>query len=149
MAGKYRSRIYRLAVTAVLAAGFLLPAGGCGLQAPTRKNNIPTIAPETLRQLIENGRPPLIIDVRSEEEFREGHIPGAVNIPYTRDFSRIGLIASPPADRTVVIYCRSGRRTRIARSKMVAAGLENKNIITLRGHFPGWRSRNFPRAEGK
>jgi rhodanese-related sulfurtransferase len=148
MVGGYEARngIYKSAATAILVAIFLLVPSGCSLQ--TRANVNPTIAPEALLKLIEGGKAPLVIDVRSEDEFRDGHIPGSVNIPYTRDFNRIGFITDHP-DQTVIIYCRSGRRTRIVRGKMVAAGLRNKNIFTLRGHFPEGLKMSYPLAEEK
>lgn len=65
-----------------------------------------------------------VIDVRTDEEFRQGHLPGAVNIPYDQVPSRLGEL---PADksRPIVLYCRSGRRSGIARESLEALGFTN------------------------
>ncbi len=66
----------------------------------------------------------LIVDVRTREEFTEGHIPGSILFPYDRieaaakDFS---AIAGGP-DRPIVVYCRSGRRSAIAAQSLVKLG---------------------------
>jgi len=53
----------------------------------------------------------MVIDVRSKEEFKEGHIPGATNIDIavlTKSFSKI------PKRRELIVYCRSGSRSKVA-----------------------------------
>ena len=70
------------------------------------------------------GRGAPVIDVRTDEEFRQGHLPGAVNIPYDQVPSRLGEL---PADKTrpIVLYCRSGRRSGIAKQSLEALGFTN------------------------
>jgi rhodanese-related sulfurtransferase len=46
-----------------------------------REKDLPVMAPAELEDAIARGRSPVIVDVRSPEDFRGGHIPGAVNIP--------------------------------------------------------------------
>lgn len=72
----------------------------------------------------------IILDVRTEEEFAEGHIPGAVNV------ANEDIISKPPAElsdknQLIFVYCRSGRRSKEAASKLVAMGY--KNIIECGG----------------
>ncbi len=84
------------------------------------------IASRTVEQLawdsIAAGAP--VIDVRTEEEFGQGHLPHAVNIPYDQIASRVGEL---PSDRTrpVVLYCRSGRRSGIAKQTLEELGFTN------------------------
>ena len=69
--------------------------------------------------MIEQGA--LLIDVRSKEEFEEGHIEGALNIPHTE----IGVLAQAigtDLDRPVVFYCRSGRRAGKAQTTLEEMG---------------------------
>ena len=58
-------------------------------------------------ELIESGA--LLIDVRSEEEFKSGHLEGSVNIPHT-DLDALKAAIGSEKDRSVVLYCRSGNR---------------------------------------
>lgn len=63
----------------------------------------------------------MVLDVRTPEEFAEGHLANAVNIPFeqvTQEFMNRGI----PKDTPVVLYCRSGRRSGIAIADLVAAG---------------------------
>lgn len=68
--------------------------------------------------LIEEGA--LVIDVRSEEEYASGHLPGAVNIPHEETDALIELIGPDP-DRSVVLYCGSGRRAENVKQTLEAA----------------------------
>lgn len=69
-------------------------------------------------------RAPLWIDVRTPEEFASGHLPGARNI----EFDQIGAqIAAVTQDRnqTIVLYCKSGRRSGFARQTLLELGYRN------------------------
>ncbi len=65
--------------------------------------------------------PHLLVDVRTSGEFREGHIPGAVNIDLQRIAQRLDEI---PRDQPVVLYCRSGSRSAAAAGLLARAGYE-------------------------
>ena len=65
----------------------------------------------------------LIVDVRTEAEYQSGHYPGAKNIPLSRITDRI--LEFGPTDKTVVVYCRSGRRSGIAEKILKDAGYLN------------------------
>ncbi|MDD1828794.1 rhodanese-like domain-containing protein [Photobacterium sp. ZSDE20] len=66
---------------------------------------------------------PIIIDVRSHEEFIEGHLPSAINIPY----EQIELLTTfaPDKSQSLFIYCRSGRRSGIAEEALYKLGYSN------------------------
>jgi phage shock protein E len=72
---------------------------------------------------------PLIIDVRTEAEWKSGHIEGAVLIPYEKIGERIGAIAKDKSQR-IYLYCRTGRRSNIAKETLEKLG--NKDIINLK-----------------
>src|SRR5262245_49370931 len=55
----------------------------------------------------------VILDVRTPEEFAEGHVPGAINIPHDQLASRL-IEINGDKDKDVVLYCRSGRRAGMA-----------------------------------
>ena len=64
-----------------------------------------------------------LVDARTPEEFSEGHIPGAVNMDVkSADFDV--QIAQLDTSRPVAVYCRSGRRSKLAAERMTNAGLQ-------------------------
>lgn len=81
----------------------------------------------------------VLIDVRGESEWLEGHIPGAqhVMLGYLRERA-----AEVPADKTVVVQCRSGSRSAIGASILQAKGVQN--VINLRGGLQGWAAAGLP-----
>jgi rhodanese-related sulfurtransferase len=83
---------------------------------------------------------PLVIDVRTAEEFETGHVPGAINIPHLEVAERIGEIL-PHSDKGVVLYCRSGRRAAIAAEPLLAAGVP---VGHLEGDMLGWQKAGLP-----
>ncbi len=79
-----------------------------------------------------------IIDTRTPEEFSEGHIPGAVNIDlYSEDF--FDQMDCLDKERPIAVYCRGGRRSKIAAEKFVGNGFEvtelDGGIITWEGEI--------------
>lgn len=77
-----------------------------------------------------------LVDVRTPEEYSEGHIPGAVNIDVkSADFDT--QIATLNPDRPVAVYCRSGRRSKLAAERMTNAGLQvtelSEGILSWKG----------------
>ena len=66
----------------------------------------------------------ILLDVRRQNEFFEGHIPGAINLP--NEVIGEGKIAQlPRKDQRIFIYCRSGRRSKIASEELVKLGYTN------------------------
>ena len=66
----------------------------------------------------------VILDVRTQEEYDQGHIPGAILIP---DYEIEGKAESmlPDKDQQLLIYCRSGRRSKLAAEALVELGYTN------------------------
>ena len=88
--------------------------------------------PAALEQLIAAGDAPLILDVRTAEEFEAGHIPGALNISHDELGDRLGELEIELGE-TVVVYCRSGRRAGVA-----------EELLDLTGHWLGWQEAGRP-----
>ncbi len=79
------------------------------------------INPEQAKNMMDDGQPYILIDVRTDEEFKENHIDGAILIP---DYD-IGTLVEekvPDKDARILVYCRSGRRSASAAMKMVDLG---------------------------
>ena len=66
----------------------------------------------------------IILDVRTAEEFRERHIPGAINVA-NEDIGDAPIPALPDKDRLILVYCRSGRRSKEAAKKLASLGYTN------------------------
>ena len=100
--------------------------------------NAATVAPlpaQTLEQQLGSEDAPLVLDVRTEAEYRDGHVPGAVHIPYDelpRRLAEIGNDTSQP----IVVYCRTGRRAAVAQKTLVQAGFSDTRV--LHGHWRSW-----------
>lgn len=75
-----------------------------------------------------------LLDVRTAEEFAEGHLPGAMNIPVDQVRIRIAEI---PANHPIVVYCLSGGRSAAASETLRAAG--RQNVYNL-GPMSAWGS---------
>ena len=68
---------------------------------------------------------PLLLDVRTAEEFSRGHIPGAANVPVDELRSRLGEL---PRDRQIAVYCQVGQRGYLATRILQQAGVAAANI---------------------
>ncbi|MEL6351252.1 MAG: rhodanese-like domain-containing protein [Cyanobacteria bacterium J06627_28] len=101
--------------------------------------------------------PPLILDVRSPEEYAAGHIPGAINIEYSQLSEQIETLRSYEAEE-IVIYCERGFRAnraiatletaeKIARETAKGEAEEDEfstTVLFLEGHMRAWRRANLP-----
>ena len=66
----------------------------------------------------------IILDTREQDEFDAGHIPGAILIPYTEIGSKAERML-PDKDMLILVYCRSGRRSKIASENLSKLGYTN------------------------
>lgn len=95
------------------------------------------ISQADLMQRIKSNHAGLILDVRSPQEYAEGHVPGAINIPHNQIGSRLAEIGSQK-DKDIILYCEIGGRASAAANTLQAAGF-NK-LLHLDGDMKGWRS---------
>jgi len=83
----------------------------------------------------------VILDVRKADEFAEGHITGAILIDqFQNDFLEQAQ-AKLPKDKTIAIYCRSGRRSANAAGKLADVGYK---CVNLKGGIIAWKEANMP-----
>jgi phage shock protein E len=87
---------------------------------------------------------PLYVDVRRLDEYAAGHVAGAVHIPYDELGTRWREIADH-ANRPVVLYCRTGRRSGIAERVLKGQGFTN---LENAGAFDDLVARGVPTATG-
>ena len=72
----------------------------------------------------------IILDVRRPDEYAEGHIPGAINVP-NEEIGTAEIAELPDKSQMILVYCRSGRRSKEASEKLVK--LEYTNIVEFGG----------------
>ena len=82
------------------------------------------ITAEDAKNIMDSGEDCIILDVREQEEYDEGHIPNAVLIPYTEIENKAEEMM-PDKDKLILVYCRSGRRSKIASESLVKLGFTN------------------------
>ena len=82
------------------------------------------ITAEEAKKIIDSGVDFVILDVREQDEFDEGHIPGAILIPYTEIGDKADEML-PDKDGQILVYCRSGRRSKIAAESLAELGYTN------------------------
>ena len=108
---------------------------------PDVNANAQQIDPQTLLQLIQTEQAPLILDVRSKQEYEQGHVQGAINIAYDQLQQRISLL-NGKQHQPLIIYCRSGRRAQHAYQTLHNNGFSN--LTYLKGHMNLWQQQHFP-----
>ena len=91
------------------------------------ENNMPkyvSITMEEAKRVFETQGDYIILDVRREDEFAEGHIPGAINVP-NEGIQDTEPSELPDKNQTIYVYCRSGNRSKQAASKLATMGYNN------------------------
>ena len=100
----------------------LLLLAGCGAQS--EESTYRQINAEEAATMMEEESSYIILDVRTTEEYSEKHIPGAINIPNetigTEDIPEL-----PDKEQLILVYCRSGNRSKQASEKLVKLGYTN------------------------
>jgi len=112
----------------LLAFAFL--AVGCSSKTSESTAASARIDGAQAKKLVADGA--LLLDVRSQEEFAEGHIDGAQNIPVNE---LPGKMATLSADKPIVVYCAVGGRAKVAAAELAAAGFKVHNL----GAMAAWK----------
>ncbi len=121
----------------IIMACLLLLMTACGSKTPDDITNLPdspsdtlpdasdiayrTISPKGAKALLDNGKPLVLVDVRTAEEYAQKHIPSAILLP-NEDISDSIPQQLPDLNSTIILYCRSGRRSKDAADKLIALG---------------------------
>ena len=82
------------------------------------------ITAEEAKEIMDSQEGYVILDVREQDEYDAGHIPGAILIPYTQIEDKADEML-PDKDQQILVYCRSGRRSKIAAEALVELGYTN------------------------
>ena len=107
---------------------FLISLSLFGMTACDGENGIAStyeqITAEQAKIIMDTEKDYIIIDARTEEEFAEGHIENAILIPEYEIASRAEK-ELPDKEQLILVYCRSGRRSKIASEELVKLGYTN------------------------
>ena len=118
---KYKTMFNLIAVIFVFAA---MTACDTDSQADSGNHAVSKISAEELKDMMDQESALIIVDVRTPEEFAEGYIPGAVNIPDT-EIEATAEDVLLDKEAMIVVYCRSGRRSAISAKTLSEIGYTN------------------------
>ena len=105
-----------------LMAAILLALTGCG--GKNMENTYQQITQEEAKDMMDAGDV-IVLDVREQSEFDAGHIPGAVLLPVGTIAKDTAAAVIPEMDAVVLVYCRSGNRSKTASKALVDLGYTN------------------------
>lgn len=128
----------------LLARGLRIAAGLVSVCLAAQGVATAAEAPLAAAQLADRqqaGQAPLLLDVRRADEYRDGHIAGALNIPVEQLGSRAGVLGVS-RDQEIVVYCMSGRRA--ARAQETLQSLGYNHVRLLDGSLNAWRQQQLP-----
>ena len=98
---------------------------GCGQDRENEQEAVYlNITAEEAKEIMDSEEGYVILDVRTQEEFDQGHIPGAILIPDTQIAARAEDVLTDK-EQLILVYCRSGRRSKLASEILVELGYTN------------------------
>ena len=113
-------RKIKLLIPMILSAMLLSSCGTPGSSSSGYRQ----ISMDEAVKLMRNEKDYIILDVRRPDEFAEGHIPGAINVP-NEEIGTAEIAELPDKSQMILVYCRSGRRSKEASEKLVKLGYTN------------------------
>ena len=112
----------------IICIVLLIMLTGCGkgdaMKATNKEINFQQVSMHEGLELMEADSDYILLDVRRIDEFEDGHIPGAINIP-NESIGEDEIAELPDKSQTIYVYCRSGNRSKQAAKKLVALGYTN------------------------
>ena len=134
-----QNRLHKLLLMwlCLLAAMFV---GACS----QGESDAPGMLPQELMARM-TAAPPVVLDVRTPQEYEAGHVPGAINVPHKALPDRLAEVLSF-RDREVVVYCEGGKRSAMAGAVLREAGFAS--VRQLQGHMIEWRRQRLPENRG-
>src|SRR3954453_15407939 len=105
------------------------------------KESVKDVDPRDVHDIVNNGYDAFVIDVREQEEFDQGHVPGAVHVPRSYLETRIEN-AVRDKDARVILYCQSGNRSAFA-ADTLKRELGYTNVESMTGGITLWKDRGF------
>lgn len=116
--------ILKTRASLILAFCMILGMGACGASDTGSDLGYMQITAEEAKQVMESGEDHIVLDVRTDEEYEEGHIPGALLIPDYEIEEKAEEIL-PDKEQIILVYCRSGNRSKSASEQLVKLGYKD------------------------
>lgn len=105
------------------------------------KQSVREIGVDDVKTLLESKQSLLLVDVREDNEWEAGHLPGAVHIG--RGVLEKGIEQNAPNEKTpIVVYCHSGARSALAAQTLQKMGYTN--VSSMAGGIAAWQVKGFP-----
>ena len=140
-------RLTRILLPAVIALTAVLILTGCGSSADDKtaddKKTYRQVSPEEAAAMMEEETDYIILDVRTQEEYETAHIPGAICIP-NETIGTGDIPELPDKDQLILVYCRSGNRSKQASEKLAKQGYTN---IVEFGGINSWTGKTVSGSE--
>jgi len=108
----------------LLFSGCAGGGGGTPTKNPLNENTYRRISMDEAIQMMAEEENYIILDVRRADEFASGHIPGAINVP-NESIGEKPIPELPDKSQLILVYCRSGNRSKQASAKLAAMGYTN------------------------
>ena len=105
------------------------------------RSEVPEVSPDEVRTALQNGKRPILVDVRETDEVRGGHLPDAIHLP--RGFLELQAESRlPDRDAEIVAYCAGGTRSLLAADTLRKMGYAR--VRSMAGGFTRWKQNGFP-----
>lgn len=122
----------------LLLTTFIFLLTGCN--SVTKENSYTQISMDEAVSMMETEEDYIILDVRTLEEFKEKHIPGAICVP-NETIGTAEIPSLPDKEQMILVYCRSGNRSKQAAQKLADMGYTN---IYEFGGINDWTGETYP-----
>jgi rhodanese-related sulfurtransferase len=124
-----------------IVAGYL--EGGMAelAERPDLVARVERVTAGALAEQLASGEQPLVVDVRTEREWRENRIGESLNVPLAKLLQRVDEL---PRDRPLLVHCATGYRSAIAASLLLREGL--RDVADLVGGIAAWEASTLPPA---
>ena len=123
----------------VVAGIFIVERLYAGEKQPKTQTEVNNISPKQAKELMDKGKDVFVLDVRTEEEFKEVHIKDAHLIPIKELEQNIDKI---PKDKKVVVHCAACKRSARACETLKDKGL--KELYNVEGGINKWQAEGYP-----
>lgn len=104
---------------------------------PSEKAEYVDVSVQKGREMIDTGEV-FLLDVRTQEEYNEGHIPGSTLIPVQELETRLNEL---PQNKKILVYCRSGNRSATASEILIRNGFTQ--IFNMKGGITEWKNAGY------
>jgi rhodanese-related sulfurtransferase len=138
-----------LAAASLLLPGYALAQNyppSVGQMVAATKKQIKTIKMDEFKAALDKKELGMIVDVRQEDEFADGHIPGAVNVPRGliefRIWKLVGFPDKTDMNKQMTLYCATGGRCALATKSLMDLGFTNVTSADMK--FEDWVKAGYP-----